>query len=272
MKYITKALILLFFAMNGILSFAQDREFKWPDGKKAAIAFTYDDGMKTHLSSAMPDLEAANFRGTFYITGKDMTPEKIIGLRKAAEKGHELGSHTLFHPCSSNESWVWKEFQTEGYTFRKMRFELEVMNNFLFAIDGKTKRTYAYPCHIKELGDGYYVDSLAESGLYTAARNGVAPELKDIKKLNPFDVPSLSLKDSEDLEIAKLYVEQAIENKTLAVFCIHGVGGEYIVLSRKKHQEIIQYVKDREDDVWVAPLEEIMTYYKAEMNRINKLK
>jgi hypothetical protein len=35
------------------------RPFPWPNGAKAAVVLTYDDGMDTHLDSAAPDLEAA---------------------------------------------------------------------------------------------------------------------------------------------------------------------------------------------------------------------
>ena len=78
---------------------AQESEpFRWPGGARAAVALTYDDGVDAHLDHAMPDLEAAGLRGTFYVPGNSASLRKRMEeWRAAARRGHELGNHTLFH-------------------------------------------------------------------------------------------------------------------------------------------------------------------------------
>jgi peptidoglycan/xylan/chitin deacetylase (PgdA/CDA1 family) len=41
--------------------------WKWPGEVRTAISLSYDDGMDSGLDQAIPDLEAAGFRGTFYL-------------------------------------------------------------------------------------------------------------------------------------------------------------------------------------------------------------
>ncbi|GAI07615.1 unnamed protein product [marine sediment metagenome] len=148
----TLQILIIILVWNSIQSLAQNNEFTWPDGTKAAVCLTYDDGIDTQLDIAIPDLEIENFRGTFYLEGDNLTQDRIDKWREAARKGHELGNHTIFHPCSRNYNFVWKEFESEDYTVRRMMLELSVMNNILYAIDGEVSRSYAYVCSETKVG------------------------------------------------------------------------------------------------------------------------
>ena len=80
---------------------AQTPDFHWPTGMKAAVCLTYDDGVDIHLDHAIPDLNAADLHGTFYIPGRSTSLyERMEEWRAAAEHGHELGNHSLVHPCA----------------------------------------------------------------------------------------------------------------------------------------------------------------------------
>jgi peptidoglycan/xylan/chitin deacetylase (PgdA/CDA1 family) len=158
--------------MFSISTSAQPGEFQWPEGKKAAVCLTYDDGILSQLEQAIPDLNEAGMHGTFYIQGTNLRPEFVERWREAASQGHELGCHSLFHPCSEEFDWVPEEYRTEDYTVRRMLDEAKVMNQFLYAVDGMSRRTYAYPCYEKEVGGTDYVDSLSRSGLFVGARGG----------------------------------------------------------------------------------------------------
>ncbi|WP_461450209.1 hypothetical protein [Mucilaginibacter sp.] len=54
-----------------------------------------------------------------------------------------MGNHTVFHPCSGTED---NPVPSEPYTAYQIIREIEVMDYFLYAVDGKTHRTFAYPC------------------------------------------------------------------------------------------------------------------------------
>ena len=89
------------------------------NGKKFAVALTYDDGLNVHLDNAIPALNKYGLKGTFYIPGKSTLATRMDEWREAAKKGHELGNHTIFHPCngsSKGREWVSKEQDLDNYT------------------------------------------------------------------------------------------------------------------------------------------------------------
>lgn len=57
---------------------------KFPDGKKSLIVLTYDDALNSHLDIAIPQLDKANLKGTFFL---NVPAEKQISRwREAAKK------------------------------------------------------------------------------------------------------------------------------------------------------------------------------------------
>src|SRR4051812_46956355 len=96
MKYL-KILIVLLAAS----SFTRAQNvIKWPGGKKAAIALTYDDALASQLDIAIPQLNSAGLKGTFFLTG-NLGQSAIPRWQQASKTGHELGNHTVYHPCLS---------------------------------------------------------------------------------------------------------------------------------------------------------------------------
>jgi hypothetical protein len=86
-------LLMAGFALEG------NAQLQWPNGAKAAVCLTYDDALDGHLDVAIPQLDAAGLKGTFFCTGNSPTLySRMEEWRKAASNGHELGNHTLFHP------------------------------------------------------------------------------------------------------------------------------------------------------------------------------
>src|SRR5690349_18309010 len=77
---------------------AQERVWK---NKKCAVALTYDDALNVDLDHAIPALDSVGLKGTFYLSGYSQAlTNRFAEWRKVAATGHELGNHTLFHPCA----------------------------------------------------------------------------------------------------------------------------------------------------------------------------
>ena len=152
------------------------RPFPWPNGAKAAVVLTYDDGMDTHLDHAAPDLDAAGLKGTFFVPGhSESLAKRLPEWRALAARGHELGNHAIFHPClrtvpQGGRDWVRPEYALESYTIPRMVDELRVANTTLLALDGETVRTLGYNCGDTTAGGQSYVD--AARPLFLAARIG----------------------------------------------------------------------------------------------------
>ena len=126
-------------------------------GKSCAVVLTYDDGLNIDLTNVIPALDSVGLKGTFYISDYfDGLKDQIYRWRKAAAEGHELGNHTVWHPCEGGKpgrEFVKPDVDLNNYTVSRMVKEIKTMNNILFAIDGKTERTFAYPCGDMKIHD-----------------------------------------------------------------------------------------------------------------------
>jgi peptidoglycan/xylan/chitin deacetylase (PgdA/CDA1 family) len=231
----------------------------WPKHKKAVIVLTYDDALQSQLDTAVPQLDSAGFKATFFLTG-DINALTIPQWRKLAKKGFELANHTLFHPCSSAED---NPVSSDHYTPYGMIREIETMNHFLYAVDGLNSRTYAYPCAETTVGGMDYVDTLRKYGLVKYARIGgdnTDALITDFMHLDPLRVPSYGLEDHTPAEKLISFVKQVEEKGGMGVFMFHGIGGDYITTSAEAHRELLAYLKAHKKDIWVTTFQQAMDY------------
>ena len=66
------------------------------NGGKGALSLTFDDGLTCQAEVGIPLLESRGLRGTFFIVAKNISRCTDAWIR-AAEKGHEIGSHSFGH-------------------------------------------------------------------------------------------------------------------------------------------------------------------------------
>ncbi len=231
----------------------------WPDGKKAAIALTYDDGIDSQLKYAIPQLDAAGFKGTFFLYGY-LEESRFEAWKKASDKGHEIGNHSLYHPCRG-ENPQSPRFSSDNYDVPSIIREIGTMGKLIFAITGKNPVSYAYPCGETEVGGIDYSDSLKNSGLVKFARNGEAPNgVIDFQHLDYFKVPAYPPKSGSSSKELINYVKRVLVNQGFGVFLFHGIGGDYLTIDEKEHQKLINFLVNHKDEIWVAPFGEIMEY------------
>lgn len=266
--------LLLIFVMK--ITLGQDMPDKskihydkaWGD-KKCAVALTYDDALGVHLNNVIPALDSFGFAGTFYIYGNaPFFKERLNEWKSIADKAHELGNHTLFHPCNSKtkgNNWVKIEYDLDNYTILRITDEIKLANTLLEAIDGKKKRTFAYPCGSKVVADTFYMNFLKKD--FVAAR-GTTPGMNYINQVDLFNIKAYGIEDGSGEKLIKL-VKKAKKEQALLVIMFHGVGGEHgLNISLPEHNKFLKYLKKNEQDIWVAPLVEIAEYIKH-FNKIN---
>ena len=234
------------------------------NGKKCAVVLTYDDALNVHVDKVLPALDSLGFKGTFYIPGSSQSfRARLDDWSAAAKMGHELGNHTLFHPCEGTapgREWVPRDYDLSRYTIRRMVDEITIANAFLEAIDGKTERTFAYPCGDMKAGDSSYVGDVKR--LFPGAR-GVHGKMETTEAIDLYDVGSYIVNGQSGADLIRL-VEEANAKNALLVFLFHGVGGEHSLnVSLDSHQELLRYLKERKQDIWVATMVEVCSYVKA---------
>jgi sialate O-acetylesterase len=234
--------------------------YKWPEKYKAAVCLTYDDGLDCHLDVAVPELDSYNLKGTFYCTGySNSLRNRMEEWRAITLNGHEIGNHTLFHPCNGERfDWVKPEYDLRTYTMSKIRTELSTANTFLTAVDGKNERTFAYTCSDFEVNNISFVDSIRN--MFVAARSdGPIPASMDMVDL--YFAPSWGVVDPSGTDLIN-YVKEAQEKGTIAIFMFHSVGGGYLNVSSEAHKELLAYLKSNEDVIWTDTFMNVMKYIK----------
>lgn len=228
--------------------------------KKAAVVFTYDDALDCHLDITVPQLDEFGFKGTFYCTGNSPSLyNRLTEWRKIAENGHELGNHTLFHPCDGKRGdWVKPEYDLSKYTHAQILNELHTANTLLKAIDGKTDRTFGYTCSDYIAGGIDFTGDI--KNMFVAARcDGPVPET--MEGYTVFKTPSWGV-NSPTAEELIAYVNRAREKGTIAVFMFHSVGGGYLNVGAEEHRKLLQYINDNEKDFYTGTFLEVMRYIK----------
>jgi peptidoglycan/xylan/chitin deacetylase (PgdA/CDA1 family) len=235
---------------------ADQPAMKWPGGRQAAIVLTYDDALRSHLDVALPQLDAAGFKGTFFLSGT-LPQEDVQRWRKAAAAGHELGNHSVFHPCAKGTFEMPEQYTNERYSVKTMLAEIRVMNTLLHAIDGVAEHTFATPCGQTVVGGEDYISALRTSGLVKYVR-AAGPPTADGR--DPFNVPSMFFPDTVTGVELIAFVEATVIQGGLGVMGFHGVGGDYLTVSADAHQQLVQYLKAHQDAIWVATFREAMDY------------
>jgi peptidoglycan/xylan/chitin deacetylase (PgdA/CDA1 family) len=255
-KFITAIFICLMFSSN----ITAQTSTTW-NGKSCAVVLTYDDGLNVDLTNVVPALDSVGLKGTFYISDYfDGLKDQIFKWRKAAAEGHELGNHTVWHPCEGGRpgrEFVKPDVDLNNYTVTRMVKEIRTMNNILKAIDGKTERTFAYPCGDMKIHDTTYLDGMKND--FIAAR-GVTAEMQTIDKVDLMNVDCYGINGETGEQLINL-VKQAMSSHTLLVFLFHGVGGEHSLnVSLEAHSELLHFLKQNEKNIWIAPMIDVAKY------------
>ncbi|MDZ7876222.1 MAG: sialate O-acetylesterase [Saprospiraceae bacterium] len=227
-------------------------------GKKTAVVLTYDDALNVHLDNAIPILDSLQLKASFYLSGAfDGCKKRLRDWRKAAQNGHELGNHTLFHPCDgskSGRSWLTAERDMSKYSVQRMTDEIKATNILLEAIDGKNKRTFAYTCGDMTIDGKSFMDSLHND--FVAAR-AVRHEMHSLSEVDLYNVDCYAINGETGAQMIDL-VKKSMESGKLLVFLFHGVGGEHgLNVDLQAHRELLYFLKNNEKDVWVAPMLEV---------------
>lgn len=246
----------------------------FPGGRSAAVSMTYDDAPHEHLDHAIPDLEAAGLRGTFYIpTMKAPSwPGRMDEWRRAAARGHELGNHTRFHPCSIRYKWIKPNFSLEAYSLQRIESELLEADRELdeaCAPDQRT-RTYAYTCCEDFVGPEHTSYRPVADRLFPGSRGG-GDVLADPMAVELAYVPSIAVENhSTDWLIQR--VEQAIDEGKWCVFQFHGVGGGHgMDCPRPVHQALCDHIAKRVDRIWCDTFLNVVQQLRRSTGRVWKI-
>jgi peptidoglycan-N-acetylglucosamine deacetylase len=252
-------IILLLSAIKN--SFAQSNsKFSWPQGKEAAISLSFDDGRNSQVEGGIAFLDSLNTKATFYVV-PSAVEERLDGWKKAVISKHEIGNHSLYHPCSGNFIWS-KKHALENYTMDSMRAELAKANDLIQKLLGVKPRVFAYPCGQKFVGRGIntksYVPLIAEmflSGRGYMEETANDPVFTDFAQITGIDM------DGKDFEQIFPIIETARKNGQWVVLAGHEMGENGSQTTRLSMlRKLIAYAQDPANKLWIAPVGTIASY------------
>ncbi|HMJ71077.1 MAG TPA: polysaccharide deacetylase family protein [Cyclobacteriaceae bacterium] len=255
-----RAVSVVFILAISVSAIAQTKPW---NGYKSAVVLTYDDALNVHLDNVIPALDSAGFKGTFYLTvSSGAFTQRMPEWKRAADNGHELGNHTMYHPCrgGSDRSWVRPEYDLITYTLKRIDDEVRMTNVVLQSVDGKTERTFAYPCGDMRVGEQSYVETISDD--FVAAR-GVEDKIMQHGKVDPYTTSCFSIAGQTGEHMIDL-VKRSMKENGLLVLLFHGVGGEHgLNVELKEHRKLIAFLKENQNDIWIAPFVDVMKYVKT---------
>ncbi len=252
-----------------------ESRFAWPDQIQGAVSLTYDDGLPIHRSLVGPLLGQYGLRATFYATIQSdlgVYPDRWSALAAA---GHELGNHTVFHPCRQRTTnpyaWLDERYDLRQYTPAQMRAELEVANLVLHLLDAQTERSYGNTCCDTGFGENEQPMEPLLTDLFVAARgsltNRIAQPVRglDLYDIGCIDVAGMSLEDLKRL------CEETRITGGWAILMIHGIGAgtHDLYLDAAAHEHFIQWLAEQKA-IWTAPVRAIAHYVRDQQMMAGK--
>jgi peptidoglycan/xylan/chitin deacetylase (PgdA/CDA1 family) len=205
-------------------------------------------------------LDQYGVKATFYVLPGPVK-EHLSAWKQAVSSGHEIGNHSLNHPCSGNFIWA-REKALEHYSLAQMRSELVQANAEVSNLLGITPTAFAFPCGQTFVGRGTdtrsYVPLIAE--LFVSGRGWLDegpndPTFCDFAQLTGME------SDGKDFDDIIPLLENARKNRHWIVFAGHEMGESGAQTTRfAMLKELIAYAQDPAHGIWIAPIGTIAQY------------
>lgn len=241
---------------------------EWPNGARAAIVLTYDDAIPSQVENAIPALDAAGLKGTFFLSNVRLAD--VERWRGAAAAGHELANHTLNHPCLAKTFDMPARQQLERYTPEIVLQEIGQQNVLLTALDGLKEHGFAVPCGQTVAGGEDYLEPLRRSGLvaYSRSVDHVDADLhRDPSSWDLFRLPGRAFTGPAAAGQMIGFAEAAAKGGGMAVYVFHGVGGDYLSVTASDHRRLVEWLAARRQTYWIATMRDVVKWLAVQNSR-----
>jgi sialate O-acetylesterase len=227
----------------------------WPDGCEGAVSLTFDDAHPSQLRTALPILEENGLLGTFYVNPREDWMEASAPWREASLKGHEIGNHTLGHPCSQNFSFTPPGKGLESMSLAQIEADIdEAERRLRRALPEAGERSFCYPCYQAYIGSGEsrrsYVPSVARRFVAARGRGETAnhPAHADLHYLGSW--PAERASGPELVGLA----EQAAAQGRWAILTFHGVQSGHLMVAEGDFRELCAHLSRHKSRIRTAPV------------------
>jgi peptidoglycan/xylan/chitin deacetylase (PgdA/CDA1 family) len=241
---------------------------RWYDFKDAAVSITFDDGVRSQFTIALPLLNERSLKATFYVVtnyiGTGFTPDWDT-LNIVALEGHEIGSHSMNHP---NMAYLASNPEFADSLNKELLFSRDLIN---LKIPSQRCETFCWPGgsvnpQAIAVAKKYYLSCRASG---TIMNFSVVPDF--------YNVESLPIYHTTSLVTANYWVDEILNLKGWLIERIHGInsganseGYEPVPISiLKNHWD---YLVTHRKQLWIATFSTVTKYIRErDMTRLKPI-
>ena len=237
---VKKAFLMVLAAWAGAATAQEVHVAKYYGDRRAAVTYTFDDGLLEHYTRVFPELRKRGLKATFGIigskVGRDMKGTPCLTwamLREMAADGQEIASH----------GWEHRNVTTLGP--EALRHEIERNDSAIRDSVGAFPLTYFYPGNRK--------DSLAVA---RCEAGRVGSRLRQVSRGS-----------KRDSAWMRRWADALVERGEWGIAMTHGITTGYDALGDpSRFWAHLDYVASLRDSLWVGTLAEVTAYVRERDN------
>ena len=234
--------------------------FQWPKGKRVAVSLSFDDARHTQVDRGLDVLDASGVKVTFFVVPENVK-KRLDGWKRVVASGHEIGNHSLTHPCSGNFPFSFHN-ALENYTLEQMARNIDDANIEIRQLLGVQAATFAYPCGQKFVGRGQevksYVPLVAER--FLVGRGFSEENFNDPAFCDLAQASGIVSDDLDYLQMVHLIARAAAQGAWI-IFAGHDIGEKGAqTTDATALAALCKYMQDPANGVWVDTVGTIAGY------------
>ena len=231
-----------------------------------ALSLTFDDARVTQLETGIPILDEFEISSTFYLSPNFAEP-RLAEWKKAASDGHEMGNHTMSHPCSGGYEFA-RQNALEVYDLERMATDIDDASRWITDHFGNPPCSFAYPCGQTFVGRGSsnrsYIPLVAERFLSGRCFNHptpVYPWQVDLAQTWSHDVDRLSPKAVIGV------LEDGLNKGLWVVLTSHDIAPDHSQgIAPDSLRAIGHWVRDKGSAVWADTVGSVAAHIDAQQS------
>ncbi|MCA1759844.1 MAG: glycoside hydrolase family 3 C-terminal domain-containing protein, partial [Bacteroidales bacterium] len=190
--------------------------------------------------------------------------QRINGWKKAVKNGHEIGNHSIVHPCSGNFAWA-RSKAIEDYTLKSMYDELDSASRIIENCLGVIPSSYAYPCGQTFVGKAKETKSLVPliSAMFESGRTWMDEAPNDPVYCDMPQITGIEL-DGKSFEQIKVLIDSAKVHGNWLVLAGHEMDeGGFQTSLLSTIEAVCNYANDPVNEIWIDNVHVIAEYVRG---------
>lgn len=200
-----------------------------------AVTMRFDDGWLSQYQTALPILDKAGIKGTFYIVSKQLSDDGYPAfisrsqVKALYDDGQEIGAHTRTHPYLTQLQATDLQNEIQG-----SRQDLQAMN-----VGPINSLAYPYGDY-----DSTTTQAVKNAGFLSAACSNDGDVTPSSDR---YQLERQPMESSITIDQAKLWIDNALANKEWLILSFHKIdnSGERYSVTPVFFQQVVDYLKQK---------------------------